>query len=94
MLVQNICFILAPVPLHFSHHITQSSVSLPCIITHILILIQSLEVVKYIIGCLGGTYEESSGDVLPLLKVATHGYHRDMHLLRVFPGVAPDLQPA
>ena len=38
----------------------QSSIPLPRIITHILLLIQSLEVVKDVIGCLGGTDEESS----------------------------------
>ena len=74
MLVQDICFIFDPVLLHFIHNIAQSSVSLGCIITHTLLLIQSHEVVKNVIGSLGGTYEKRSGAVLFLLKVATHGY--------------------
>ena len=47
---------------------------LPCIITHILLLIQSLEIVKDVIGSLGGAYEKSSGDVSLLLEATTHGY--------------------
>jgi len=74
MLIQHICFILGPIPLHLSHDIVQSPVPISRVITHILLLIQSLEVVENIIGSLGGTNEKSSGDILLLLKMATHGH--------------------
>ena len=74
MLIQHISFILGPIPLHLSHNIVQNSVPLPRVITLILLLIQSLEVVKNVIGGLGGANEKSSGDVLLLLKVVTHGH--------------------
>ena len=74
MLIQHISFILGPIPLHLSHNIVQSPVTLSRVITHILLLIQSLEVVENIIGGLGGANEKSPGDVLLLLKVATHGH--------------------
>ena len=74
MLIQHISFIFGPIPLHLSHDIVQSPVSPSRVITHILLLIQSLEVVENIIGGLGGANEKSPGDVLLLLKMATHGH--------------------
>ena len=76
MLRQHISFILGPISLHLCHDIVQSSVSLSRVITHMLLLIQSLEVVENVIGSLGRANEKSSGDVLLLLKMATHGHTR------------------
>ena len=74
MLIQHISFILGPIPLHLSHNIVQSSVTLSRVITHILLLIQCLEVVENVTGSLGGANEKGSGDVLLLLKMATHSH--------------------
>ena len=74
MLIQHISFILGPIPLHLSHDIVQSPVPPSRVITHILLLIQRIEVVKNVIGGLGGANEKGSGDILLLLKMATHGH--------------------
>ena len=67
-MVQGISFMLDAVFLHFSQNIVQNYISAPGIITHILPLIQYLQVVEDVIGGLGWTVKKSSGNVLSFSK--------------------------